>query len=323
MAACEALFRIGAKVLLAVLSVACLPSAEGQPTISQPTTRYGQPVAVCEIHDPRLTEASGLVASRRNPGYYYTHNDSQGQPWVYVLDRLGRICTTIRLVGARNVDWEDISLARGDQANTYDVCVADIGDNKACRTEIVIYRFPEPEINALARGRGTIDLTPKATRCKYEDGPRDAEGFATHPQTGDGYLFTKQYDGVCRIYRLAAPWPTNGPATLKCSGTLKFPKEAHRLSRIVTAADISPDGRCLVTRGYVGGWEWRLPEKPALGEFARIVDRAPTPIELAGEPQGEALCFSADGSALLTISEQTPTTLYEVRTWQGERASKP
>ena len=48
------------------------------------------------------------------------------------------------------------------------------------------------------------------------------------------------------------------------------------------------------------------------------------PVEaVAAERQGEALCFSADGDALLTISERTPTTLYESRLARPEGDVRP
>lgn len=289
---------------------------------SQAAVGYGEPVAVCEIVDPRLDEASGLAASRRNPGYYYTHNDSQGKPHVYVIDRTGRIGVTIRLLGARNFDWEDIALASGDKPNTYDVCVADIGDNKARRPGIVIYRFPEPEINADARARETIDVRPKAFRCKYEDGPRNAEGFAVHP-TGAGLVFSKRLDGACDVYCLAPPWKSAGVTTLQRCASLKFPPGAPPPATVVTAADFSPDGRCLVTRSYLGGWEWRASGGGHGCAQYVAFNQAPTALKLAAEPQGEALCFSADGKALLTISEGTPTTLYEVPALESGDADKP
>jgi hypothetical protein len=289
---------------------------------SQAAVGYGEPVAVCEIVDPRLDEASGLAASRRNPGYYYTHNDSRGKPHVYVIDRTGRIGVTIRLLGARNFDWEDIALASGDKPNTYDVCVADIGDNKARRSEIVIYRFPEPEINADARARETIDVRPKAFRCRYEDGPRNAEAFAVHP-TGAGLVFSKRLDGTCDAYCLTLPWNSGAVTTLRRCASLKFPPGAPPLSTVVTAADFSPDGTRLVTRSYVGGWEWRVSGAAHGGAQNVALHRAPTAVKLAAEPQGEALCFSADGRALLTISEGTPTTLYEVPALESRDADKP
>jgi len=300
--------------------VCALSVAEAQ--TYRPAVRYGEPRPVCEIADRRLDEASGLAASRRNPGYYYTHNDSQGRPHVYVINRHGRICVTIRLDGAENRDWEDIALAPGQQPGTFDVCVADIGDNKAERREVVFYRFPEPQFDAVVRARGVLDIRPQLFRCQYEDAARNAEGFAVDPRTGDGYVFTRRLDGNCHVYRLTAPWRLTGVTTLKRVGTLRFP-EAAALARMVTAADISPDGTRLVTRSYVGGWEWRLPEPGDPGGFARIFEQDPTGLELATEPQGEALCFSSDGKSLLTISEKTPTTLYEVRQAENGRGAEP
>jgi hypothetical protein len=283
---------------------------------SQPAVPYGEPQVVCRIADPRLDEASGLVASRRNPGTYYTHNDSKGAPHVYVINRYGRICLVIRLVGARNRDWEDIALAPGARPGTFDVCVADIGDNRAERGAVVFYRFAEPEIHAAVRARGALDVRPGVYRCTYEDGPHNAEAFAVDPRTGDGYVITKGLDGAGDVYRLAAPWDASTVTTLARVATLRFPPAAGP-ARMVTAADIAPDGTRLVTRSYVGGWEWRLPQRDGSAAFAPIFERLPVALVLAAEPQGEALCFSPDGRALLTISEKTPTTLYEVRRADG------
>jgi hypothetical protein len=289
---------------------------------SRPAVRYAQPQPVCRITDPRLDEASGLVASRRNPETYYTHNDSGGQPEVYVLDREGHVALTLRLVGAVNHDWEDIALAPGAGPGTFDVCVADIGDNKARRSEIVFYRFPEPQMDAMVRARGVLEIRPQVFRCNYEDGARNAEAFAVDPRTGDGYVFTKGFDGASQVYRLAAPWSATAVTTLKCIGTLRFPRAAA-LARMVTAADISPDGTRLVTRSYVGGWEWCLPKRDDAASFTLVFEQTPAALKLANEPQGEALCFSADGRALLTISEQTPTTLYEVRQVENGGGAEP
>lgn len=305
----------GAGLIACLILGGCLLPVWAQS--SQPASRYGPPIAVCKITDPRLDEASGLVASRRNPGLYYTHNDSGGKPHVYALDRTGRIFATIRLAGAANVDWEDIALAPGAAAGEWDVCVADIGDNNARRAEVDIYRFPEPDLKG-AVGR-TVDAKAVRYRCKYEDGPRNAEGFAVDPASGDGFVFTKRWDGACRIYGLNR-WHKVDFNTLKRVASLNFSESsAPPLARTATAADISGDGRRLVTRSYLGGWEWRLPNSDGV-TFKSIFEQTPAALTLASETQGEALCFSADGAALLTISEKTPTTLYESRLNEKEHA---
>ena len=283
---------------------------------SRPADDYGDPKTVCQITDRCLNEASGLVASRRNPGIYYTHNDSGGKPYVYALDRTGRIVTEIRLHDAENVDWEDIAIAPGETADTFDICAADIGDNNAKRKSVRIYRFPEPEIKLDEKSDtdspAVIKVTPRVFRLKYVDGPRNAEGFVVEPTTGDGYVLDKREDGRCDVYRLAAPWNEKDTTTIQRAGGLTFPP-ALPLATMVTGADLSPDGRRLVTRSYPSGWEWRLPSDVSKPDFLQLIVQTPTSLNLAPERQGEGICYSADGQSILTISEGTPTALHEIR----------
>lgn len=52
------------------------------------------------ITDPRIKESSGLAASRKHPGVYWTHNDSDDGPYVYAVDsRTGRTVATVTLRG--------------------------------------------------------------------------------------------------------------------------------------------------------------------------------------------------------------------------------
>jgi len=338
-----------ARLAVVVLSLGLRHAAEVA-RAAPPDAPYSDPVAVCEVTDPRIREASGLAASRRHPGLLYVHNDSGNPPHVYVLDRGGRVRATIELDGARNVDWEDIALAPSEHPERFDVCIADIGDNQARRREIVIYRFAEPELPAAAgapasqpngaaappsgpapqgtKGRSAASLPrsapgelalrirPSAYRFRYEDGAHDAEGFAVHPRTGDGYVFIKQPDGRGRVYRIAAPWDDQQTTTLKSVAALRFP-ETLPVAKVVTAADISPDGRRLAMRSYACGWEWELPDELTADELARILTTEPRRIRLAAELQGEAICYSADGGAILTVGEHTPTMLFEVRRQTG------
>lgn len=266
------------------------------------------PADVCVIRDARIVEASGLVASRRNPGCYYVHNDSGDSPRVFLINRTGQTLLTIQLDGARAIDYEDIALAPGRQPGSYDVCVADIGDNRATRADLTIYRFPEPDARAFKPGT-TTGVSVTAYRVRYADGPADAEAFFVRPQTGDGYVLTKRTDGKTHVYKLAAPWDADGQTELRRVRTVTLPP-AILLARVVTAADISPDGTRVAVRCYFGGWQWRLPADAAA--FESVFDRPPTPLVLAPEQQGEALCYAADGQSLVTISEGSSPTLHEV-----------
>lgn len=293
--------------MLASAAVAC--SADERSYAFEPPQRLAR------VEDTRLTEASGIVASRLHPGLFYTHNDSGGQPRVFVLDRNGRTRAVIRVQNARAKDWEDIALARRPDDDGFDVVVGDIGDNAAAREHVTLYRFAEPELPDSARGGAdapgpagdAVEVTVQATihRCTYPDGPRDAEGLVVDPG-GAALIFTKRRDHASGIYRLPAPWPDESrPARLERVGELRFPPSELPMATTVTAADLSPDGKRLATRSYLCGWEWRVDPECRFTEPERIV--------LAPEPQGEALCYTADGDALVTLSERLPTFLYEVR----------
>lgn len=337
-----------------LLGTVVAQSARGQ--TSRPVSQsgmddgYGPPESVCTLRDARIHEASGLIASRKMPGCYYTLNDSDNPPLVFLIDRAGRTRLTLRLADARNVDWEDIALAPGEKPGTFDVCVADIGDNNKRRRELTIYRFPEPSppetpaapasqpanhnhekessgssaepLDAPAETKEVKEIKAVAYRIRYADGPSDAEAFFVHPRTGDGYIVTKRFDGRCDVYKLAAPWKTNELNVLPKVGELRFP-DALPVSTMATAADLAPDGRRLAVRSYACGWEWRLPAETPDKEFEKIFKTEPTRLELAAEPQGEALCYSSDGRAILTVSEKRPTVLYETQRKEGQFDPKP
>ena len=226
------------------------------------------------IKDPRITESSGLAASRAHPGVYWTHND-QDEPRVFAVDsRTGETVATITLRGVgKPRDMEAISV--GPDGNVY---VGDIGDNlNGSWDHVWIYKFPEP--------KALKDMTVEATQytVKYADGPRNAEALMVHPKTGRVYIASKNEDGG-GLYE--------GPATLTSSGTNVF----RRIGDVpwVTDGAFSPDGKELVLRSYFSarGYEWK---KGRLGADHRV--RAPI------QGQAESVTYTADGKALMFGTE--------------------
>lgn len=321
-------FLVRQLVLLALILV-CAPACLCSETARQPDDVQ----AIAQLKDSRIVEASGIAASRKHPGHFYIVNDSGDAPRVFLVDRAGATRLVIRMRGAAAVDYEDIALAPGNAEGGFDVCVADIGDNSARRPYVTIYRFAEPALPAEASAE--IEVEPRAIRFRYESGPANAEALAVDPKTGDGYIFTKRSDGKTHLFRLPAPWPET-QAALPLWRELALPP-ARPIGQVVTAADFSPDGRRLAVRSYLNGWEWRLPasgepaggtsdgtagdvatvEGAASGTAAsgvtELLSEPPHAIILAAEQQGEALCYSHDGEAIVTISEGREATLYERR----------
>lgn len=223
------------------------------------------------IKDPRITESSGLAASRLHPGIYWTHNDQDNGPYLYAVDgATGETVARIALSGVGTPrDVEAISVGPGNR-----IFVGDIGDNLGGTwPHVWIYELPEPQ--------ELKDQTIKATQyvVKYADGARDAESMVVHPKTGRVYLIDKNEDGG-HLYE--------GPAKLSASGTNVFRPTAP-VELWATDAAFSPDGEQLAVRGYLGGiwYDWN-------GGKIRRTGRISVPLG-----QGESATYTTDGEKLL------------------------
>ncbi|WP_405925050.1 WD40 repeat domain-containing protein [Streptomyces sp. NBC_00035] len=227
------------------------------------------------IKDPRITESSGLAASRQHPGIYWTHNDQDNGAYLYAVDsRTGETVATITMTGVGTPrDVEAIQIGPDNQ-----IYVGDIGDNDGVVWDYVwVYRLPEPKV--------LKDQTIRTTQyvVKYSDGPRDAESLLVHPKTGRVYIIDKQEDGG-HLYE--------GPAKLSASGTNVF-KPVVPVDLWATDAAFSPDGQQLAVRGYFGGisYDWNGGRIEKLGRIS---------VPLG---QGESVSYSTDGTKLMLGSE--------------------
>ena len=265
------------------------------------------PVTIATLADRAVRESSGLVASRRNPGLFWTHNDSGDGPAVYAFDREGRARGTFRVEGAQALDWEDIAAGPGpDEGEAY-LYVGDIGDNGRERDHVVVYRFPEPEVTPDAAGAPARATKPaEAIRLKYPEGAQNAEALLVHPRTGDLYIVTKGARSAS-VYKLAAPYAAGAAQTLKRVAELRGP---DFFGVLVTGGDVSPDGTRVALCDYAQGYELTLPAG-ARG-FDDVWTQKPTAVPLGFRRQGEALAYRLDGAALLATSEKSPSPLIEV-----------
>ena len=289
------------------------PAATDAPRSGATTPERGyQPFTVLgSINDPAIDESSGLAASRRNPGLLWTHNDSGDEPFVYCVDLKGASCGAWRVTGAEAWDWEGMAAGPGPRAGEPYLYLGDIGDNLDQRTEIIVYRIPEPA----AGGGGPVPtkaapaVTPpaEALRLRFPDGPHNAEALAVHPTSGDVYVITKDAQSA-KVYKAVAPLDPARPATMVQLGTIRLATGSRGLEQ-VTGADISPDGRRVAVSTYAQGYEL---EVPATGPFDDVWSQTPTVVNLGPRIQGEAVAYRLDGRALLTTSEVSPSPLQQV-----------
>ena len=265
---------------------------------------YVDPAVAFAFEDPRITESSGL-ASASTDGIVFTHNDSGDAARFFAVDvATGETRTVYELPGVQARDWED--MARGpDESGRSSLWLGDIGDNNARRDRgLLVHRIPEPR--PTDRERVTTEA-PVSFRLRYADGPRDAEALLVHPRTGRLYVVTKPLSGGARVYAAPEQLDPDDPnaltlvaeVELERTGTAGGPGIGSLAQRLVTAGDISPDGRRVALRTYTDVYEWAVEGEDVAGAFEGDPEISPLPETF----QGEGLAYTSDGTALLTSTE--------------------
>jgi hypothetical protein len=233
---------------------------------------------------PHLTEASGLAASARHRGIFWTHNDS-ADPTLYAIKADGVVSGHVRVAGASVIDWEAVAVGRCPGGTC--VFVGDIGDNEMKRRTITVYRTPEPAPADSATG------PVEALEAVYPEGPQDAESLFVVGETL--FIVTKGEKTPVRVYRFPSAQPA-GPITLELVATLSS-SERDKRARVTDAA-VSPDARWIALRTN----DHVLFRKTS----TLLAGKAEIPLAFdlraLREPQGEAITW-ADNHTLLLAGE--------------------
>lgn len=248
---------------------------------------FTEGIPVQTISNPELEEMSGMAVSRKHPNIWYTHTDSGGEPIVYFLDMEGDLLGEITLKGIKNRDWEDMAIGPGPEGENY-IYVAEIGDNLAVHSEIMVYRFVEPE-----KLNEKIEVEPEVAKLVYPGGARDSESLIVDPVDGRIYLVSKR-DKKNTLYSFSQE-------AFKKEGVTQL-EEHHQFSfSSSTAADISADGSQVLIKNYFAIYHWTREKGQMLVEALKA---APKQLSYVPEPQGEAIAFEPSGKNFFTISEK-------------------
>lgn len=247
--------------------------------------------------DPRVSESSGVAASRRTSGVLWTHNDSGDGPYVYATDTTGAARGTFAVTGARNVDWEDIAL--GPCAGGTCLYLADTGDNQERRRSVALYRVPEPDVPERHPFRTRPTAPAQGVTVRYPDGPHDVEAMWVAPSQ-DVHLVTKGRSGPVRHYRVPArAWGSSAQVTAELIETL--PIAVRSVRDRVTGAGLSPDGQTVALRTYAAvyffhaasGGRLDLPAEPVACDVRHL------------GPEGEGVSWLDDSRLVLTRERGT------------------
>ncbi len=271
------------------------PSAEGGAAASSDSAApsgcpaAGKGVVSGTVTHPALLEASGLTASALTPGVLWTHNDSGDSARIFALRTDATLAAELQVEGATANDWE--AIAAGPFEGAPALYIGDIGDNPKSRANITIYVVREPSLDpapASVTVAKRLDLT-------YEDGPHDAEALLVDPADGTIVIATKSLDGKSAIYTA-----DTARSVLTLAATLDgLPW--------VTDGSVSKDGRLVALRTYGEAFVWTRAPGSSLVD---ALQGTRCPVALEGEPQGEALALTNDGSGYFTLSEKKDQPLW-------------
>lgn len=302
-------FQFGAIALLPLMAIVF---AYTHHQAQEQNRDYEAPVEIATLENQAINESSGIAASRRSKELFWTHNDSGDDAFLYAIDRQGKNRGVFRVKGAQAQDWEDIATWKDPKSGKSYIFVGDIGNNSKKRESLTVYRLLEPAIKpeqaATSKGKPAETEAAEAIKLHYPEGNFDAETLMIHPQTGDLYLITKVMNAAARVFKLKAPFMQQREATLVQVAEVQVPQA---MKGFLTGGDISPDGRHVALCDYFAAYELTLPDHKGLA-FDEIWKQPVQPINTGKRKQGEAICYSADGHALLATSEGLPCPLIEI-----------
>lgn len=275
-------------IMTCLATIACGPVLKELPF----SNKFSKKEIIGHSNDERLQEASGLAVSFINPGHLWTHNDSGGEPALYLINEQADIVMTANLNSATNRDWEDITISRDGSGILY---IGDIGDNRAVRESLTIYSIVEPKLDSIESRSASFEQMV----IQYEEGPRDSETLMVDPFTKNLILLTKREDNIL-IYSF--PFKAGTRQTLKAKGKMPLTQ--------LTAGDITSNGDVLI-KNYNQLFYLENKDKTPIVQL--LLNGEMKLINYEREKQGEALTWSEDGNSFFLLSEwndNQPQPLY-------------
>ncbi len=256
----------------------------------------------------QINEASGIAVSRADNNRIWLVNDSGDQARLYAVDRRGRLRKTVSLIGAANVDWEDLAtfVWNGEPW----LAVADIGDNDGIRSALTIYLLRDPATLPSRLRREAV------IRFSLPGGPVDCEGLAVDPHSETIFVINKR-GRPYTVYSL--PLATDAGGTLQARPVAALPQippptdamKARRpaLARWLsqpTSMDVDPEGNQILVSTYTHGFVFR---RQARQSWSEALAGRPRVFELTGLKEPEAVAFDTRSTVVTTSEKMLPAPL--------------
>ncbi len=261
--------RIAALAACAVLASTASPVLAQEEDEDEPSGEK-----LCDLHDNRLQEASGIAADPGGDGWWILPDGASDQQvggmWIF---RVGADCN-VR-------DSESIYLDHpplDPQALAVDsggfVWAADLGEHDGTRTTVAITQI-EPGNTA----------NNVIFRLAYPDGLKHGEAFILLPD-GKIPLVIPSVEGQAPIYMPTTEKQSQNTPT-RLAGTVQLTEGGT-----VTGAALNADATKVVLRTATHAYEWEVKDGDPV---QAMTDTEPLITELGAESRGQDITYGADG----------------------------
>ncbi len=275
------------------------------------TFKFSAPQKIGSIDSPLIDESSGLAASRKYPGNFWTHNDNGDKPGLFLIDSQGTHRATVQLTGAKFEDWEDIC-SFVDDGHRSRLVLADVGDNARRRSIYRLYVLREPQLKLDESTIAQIAVADFTTiQFTYPDGSHDCEAVAYDHVLGEFWLVSREFARPQNsggrhpgVYRLKWAPGSNTDQPLRAEFIGKYSSLA------VTGMDIAANRRLAVVRNYLTAKFYVRQSDEGWGD-ALCRDALAT-ITLPLQRQGEAVCFDTAAESILISSERIDQPFWKI-----------
>jgi hypothetical protein len=270
------------------------------------------------LENSRLDEASGIQASWLQDDIYFLHNDD-GQAEIFVINSTGIDLGSFLVEGARNRDWEDISMVPSSSGPL--ILIADSGDNLARFDNITLYFFHQPEADDEGRFSGNVPLF-HSIELQYPDGARDCESIAYDSSSGKIFLLSKR-DKPAGIYSIPLDQALSKTqailsfegnlATLRPPGVKDMRQFGKREGKWVSqpnGMDISKNGKLATLITYRSVYLYRRQDGEA---WPAVFSRKPLEFIGPSSRTEEAIGFTSDGAFIMVTAEGRSAPVFRIR----------
>lgn len=276
-----------------------------------------------------IIEVSGIACSRVTPGYIWMQSDETVKYIIATTEKGDKRACKVKFTKSIRWDWEDMSGGVYNGVNY--LFIGAFGDNDETDGEYSIVYFEEPAIDSVNTPEVTV--TPNRIKYVYPDGKKHNNEALMYDNVENMiYIITKVYYDVCQVFRIPFSLDYGDEeqtleyvCDLGVKSDLGSGSKPSKGFHLVTAADISPDGKYILIKNHnniesAKTYCWVLYWVRQEGEsVADAIQRQPQPIKAYNtyEWQGEAICWLDDDTFYTTsdADDGNPPIFKFTRKW--------